>query len=129
MAQGEAQIDIDRPAEAVWQIVRDFGGVGTWMPGIDRCTVEGDDRTLSLLGMEIVERNYGVDDTARTARYGIVGGALPVEHHRATITVTETASGAHVTWAFEVAPDNLGPVMSQTYQSALDALAVHMGAA
>lgn len=128
MAQGEAQIDIDRPAEAVWQIVRDFGGLGTWMPGIDRCTVEGDDRTLSLLGMEIVERNYGVDDTSRTASYGIVGGALPVTHHRATITVSEGRTGAHVRWVFEVTPDDLAPIMSQTYQSALDALVAHMGA-
>lgn len=128
MAQGEAQIDIDRPADAVWQIVRDFGGLGTWMPGIDRCTVEGDDRTLSMLGMEIVERNYGVDDATRTATYGIVGGALPVEHHRATITVSEKGSGAHVRWAVEVTPDNLAPVMVQTYQGALEALVAHMGA-
>lgn len=129
MGQGEAQIDIDRPAEAVWQIVRDFGGIGTWMPGIESCTVDGEDRTLSLMGMEIVERNYGVDDAARTASYGIVGGALAVDHHRATIAVVDTGSGsARVTWSFEVEPDTMVPVMAQTYQGALDALAKHLGA-
>jgi carbon monoxide dehydrogenase subunit G len=123
MGQGEAQIDIDRPADEVWAVVSDFGGIGDWMPGIDRCTVSGQDRTISLLGMEIVERNYGVDATTRTASYGIVGGGLSVDHHRATITVHERDGGCRVRWSFEVEPDTLVPVMAQTYQGALEALA------
>jgi carbon monoxide dehydrogenase subunit G len=128
VAQGEAQIDIDQPADAVWALVRDFGGIGTWMPGIDRCTVSGSDRTLSLMGMEIVERDYGVDDATRSASYGIVGGGLAVDHHRATITVSERPNGCHVRWAFDVQPDTLAPLMAQTYQGALEALAKHLTA-
>lgn len=127
MAQGEARIDIQQPAEAVWQVVRDFGGIAAWMPGIDSCTVAGDDRTLSLMGIEIVEHDYGEDDASRTATYGIVGGGLTVDRHRATITVQERGNDAcHVRWAFEVEPESLVPLMAQTYQSALDALAKHV---
>lgn len=127
MAQGEATIDIDRPVETVWSVVRDFGGVASWAPGIDSCTVSGDDRTLSLMGMEIVERNYGVDDEARTASYGIVGGGLTVDHHRATIAVTPDGDGGtHVSWAVDVEPETLLPIMVQTYQGFLDALRQHV---
>jgi carbon monoxide dehydrogenase subunit G len=126
VGQGEVQIEIDRPAADVWEVVSDFGGIGSWMPGIDRCTVSGQDRTLSLLGMEIVERNYGVDDAARTASYGIVGGGLAVDHHRATISVTDRDGGCRVRWSFEVEPETLVPVMAQTYQGALEALAARL---
>lgn len=128
MAQGAAEIDIDRPVDEVWQVVRDFGGIASWAPGIDSCTVSGDDRTLSLMGMEIVERNYGVDDDARTAAYGIVGGGLPVDIHRATVTVTPGANGGtHVSWVVDVEPDNLLPIMVQTYEGMLAALRQHVG--
>ena len=41
MATGQASIDIDQPADAVWAVVSDFGGIGTWMPGIDACPRRG----------------------------------------------------------------------------------------
>jgi carbon monoxide dehydrogenase subunit G len=33
------EIDIDRPADEVWKLVRDFGGIDDWIPGIDACRV------------------------------------------------------------------------------------------
>lgn len=121
MGQAQASIDIDRDADAVWAVAGDFGGLA-WMPGVESCTVDGDDRTLSMLGMEIVERQLGRDDAARRLSYGIVGGSLPVDRHVATITVTPAGAGAHVTWDVEVLPDTLTDIMVQTYQGALGAL-------
>ncbi len=127
MGKSTAQIDIDKAPDAVWAVVGDFGGLAGWMPGIDSCTIDGDDRTLSMLGMEIVEHLYDRDDAARSITYGIVSGGLTVDHHRATITVTPAGSGSHVTWAVEVEPDTLTAVMEQTYQSSLQALKEHVG--
>lgn len=121
MGQAEASIDIARGADEVWAVVGDFGGLG-WMPGVDSCTVSGDDRTLSMLGMEIVERQLARDDAARSISYGIVSGSLPVDHHVATITVSPSGDGSHVTWAVDVAPDSLTDIMQQTYAGALEAL-------
>lgn len=121
MGRAEASIDIARPPDEVWAVVGDFGGLG-WMPGVESCTVEGDDRTLAMLGMEIVERQYGRDDAARSISYGIVGGGLTVDKHVATITVTPADAGSHVTWAVEVEPDSLTDIMQQTYAGALGAL-------
>jgi len=50
MGSATNEIDIDRPADDVWKVVRDFGGLAAWMPGIDSCRVEGDDRILEMMG-------------------------------------------------------------------------------
>ncbi len=121
MGHAEAAIDIARPADEVWALIGDFGRLD-WMPGIESCQLEGNDRTLSLLGMTIVERMYARDGTTRSITYGIVSGDLQVEHHEATITVTPADGGCRVTWSVDVEPDSLTAVMQQTYQGALGAL-------
>ena len=46
MGKARAEIDIDRPADDVWAVVGDFGGIAGWMPGIESCKVDGDDRVI-----------------------------------------------------------------------------------
>ncbi len=128
MGRAEVEVDIDRPADSVWQVVRDFGGLARWMPGIDSCTVDGDTRTLSVMGTEVVERHLGTDDTERRTRYSIVGGGIPVTRHEATVSVADRGPDAcHVSWAFEVEPEPLVPLLTQSYQAALQALASGAG--
>ncbi|HXW36248.1 MAG TPA: SRPBCC family protein [Acidimicrobiales bacterium] len=122
MGSAKAEIDIEASPEKVWELVGNFGGIADWMPGLDACTVKGDDRTISMLGMEIVERLYDRDEEARSITYGIVGGSLSLDHHRATIKVQPSGTGSFVTWEVDVKPDNLTEVMEQTYQGSLDAL-------
>ena len=55
MANGKAEISIDRSPDDVWKLVRDFGGLADWMPGIESCTVDGDVRTIGMMGIEIKE--------------------------------------------------------------------------
>lgn len=127
MGTATNETTIDRPADDVWKVVADFGALDAWMPGIDACRVEGDERVLSMMGMEIVERLVRRDDAARTLVYSIIGGGLPVDRHEATITVTPAGDAAsHVTWAVEVEPDSLVDVMSGAYRSGLDALKRHV---
>jgi len=127
MGKARAEIDIDRPTEAVWAVVGDFGGIGSWMPGIESCHVDGDDRVLKMMGMEIIERLVSRDDDGRVLVYGIAGG-VPVGNHRATITVTADGAGSHVTWDVEVEPDDMTDLMHQVYQQSLQALKDHLGA-
>ena len=86
MGTARAEIDIDRPADEVWAVVGDFGGIADWMPGIESCVVDGDDRVLKTMGMEIIERLERRDEEQRELVYAIVGG-VPVVNHKATITV------------------------------------------
>jgi carbon monoxide dehydrogenase subunit G len=125
MAEAETETTIARPADEVWATVADFGGLAAWMPGIESCRLEGDDRMLVMGGMEIVERLYRRDDDARVLMYGIVGGPVPVEHHQGTITVEPDGDGCRVTWAVQVEPDSMTDLFVQTYQQGLEALKAH----
>jgi uncharacterized membrane protein len=121
MGQGTARIDIDGNADAVWTLIADFGGIGTWMPGIDSCKVQGENRVIETMGMTITERLVDKDETGRALTYSIVEGA-PVESHKAVITVTPAGSSSHVTWDVEATPDEMADLMTTIYQQALEAL-------
>ena len=87
MGSGQAAIDIDASADRVWAVAGDFGGIGSWMPGIESCRVEGEDRIIEMMGMTITERLVARDDAGRSLTYSIASGA-PVESHEAVITVS-----------------------------------------
>ena len=126
MARARAEIDLANPADEVWALVGDFEGIAGWMPGIESCRVDGDDRILALMGMEVTERLESRDDAARTLVYRIVGG-VPVENHRAVITVSPAGSGSTVTWDVEVEPDDMAGLMQGMYQQALGAVKEKFG--
>lgn len=121
MAKARAEIELTNSADEVWALVGDFEGIAGWMPGIESCRVDGDDRILGLMGMEVTERLESRDDEARTLAYRIVGG-VPVENHRAVITVSPAGSGSTVTWDVEVEPDDMAGLMQGMYQQALGAV-------
>jgi carbon monoxide dehydrogenase subunit G len=126
VGKGHAEITINMPADAVWAVAGDFGGIGDWMPGIESCVVDGDDRVLKMMGMEITERLERRDDDAREIIYGIVGG-VPVGSHKATITVIPEGDGSLVTWDVDVEPDDMTEMMQGIYQQSLQALKDHLG--
>jgi hypothetical protein len=123
MGSATNEIDIDRPADDVWKVVRDFGGLAAWMPGVDSCRVEGNDRILETMGMELTETLVRLDDDGRTLAYGIAKSPMPIEYHEATIAVAAVDDrSSHVTYTVDVAPDSLTDVMSNAYAGALHAL-------
>ena len=124
MGEARAEITIDRAADDVWEKVGNFGDL-LWMPGIESCELEGDDRVLGMFGMRIVERLYARDDEARALTYGIVDGDMKPEVHRATITVMPAGSGSFVTWDVET-DDAMVEVMQGAYTGALAALKEQM---
>jgi mxaD protein len=122
MATGRAEVTIARAPEDVWKLVGQFGGLDTWMPGIESCVVEGDVRKISLTGMEIEEQLRDLDDSARRITYSVIKSPVPLEHHEATITVEPDGDGSRVTWDVEVRPDEMLPIFVSTYEGALQAV-------
>ena len=121
MGQRTAQIDIEGSPDAVWALAGDFGGIAGWMPGMESCRVEGDNRILDTMGMTITETLPSKDDAARAITYAIVDG-VPVESHEATVTVTASGDGSHVTWVVDATPDEMADLMQSVYQQSLEAL-------
>jgi carbon monoxide dehydrogenase subunit G len=116
-----ARIDIAKPADEVWALVGEFGGLDTWMAGVDSCEVEGDIRTIQTMGMTLTEQLKGRDADARSITYSIVGEGAPVAQHEATITVLDAGDGAsEVTWEVGVEPPEATPMFKDIYQGALE---------
>jgi len=108
MAEGKAEVSIDRSPDDVWKLLREFGGLADWMPGIESCAVDGDVRTLQTMGIEIKEQLRDLDDDKRRISYSVVESPMGnLESHLATISVDPDGGGSYVTWAVEVVPDDL----------------------
>lgn len=76
----------------VWAIVKDFGGIHKWHPGVASTKVEkkGNDtfRLLTLKsGGTVYNKLRGADDATMKMRYEIVEGDLPVADYNAFMTV------------------------------------------
>ena len=123
---GKAAVDIDIKADPdkVWGVVSDFGGLDTWLPGVDSCRREGDDRFLEMMNMKLTEHLVKKDDAGKQLVYGITDG-VPVQHHQATITVAPAGDGSKVTWEVDT-DDAMTEMMSQVYQQGLVALKEHV---
>lgn len=121
MSTATAELAINATPDAVWAVVRDFYGIGGWMPGIETCEAEGEDRLIAMLGMTIREHLVNLDEDAKALTYSITDGA-PIESHEATITVHDADSGSRVTWDVTATPDDMANLMQGLYQQALEAL-------
>lgn len=92
------------PAEAVWQVLRDFDGAASWHPAVaasrlDRPQAVGCLRTLELRhGGTIIERLERLDDAERVTAYSIQASPLPVAGLLGTLRVHDAPGGCTVEW-------------------------------
>jgi hypothetical protein len=122
MATMRYHTKIDRPADEVWALVADVGGLADWFPGVETCTLHGDVRTVATMGIEVDERIVVSDPALRRLQYTIVGGPMVPEHHLATIDVLEDGDGSLLVYSCDVSPDSLADLFAPIYSSATDAI-------
>jgi carbon monoxide dehydrogenase subunit G len=120
MANGKAEVSIDRSPDDIWKLLREFGSLAEWMPGVETCTLDGDVRTIGMMGIEIKEKLRSLDDDTRTIAYSVVESPMGnLESHTATISVTPEGTGSHVTWAVDVSPDELLGLFLPVYEGSV----------
>ena len=133
MAKIAVNEDYAATAADVWKKLADFGGLAGWMPGVEKCEVEGEGlgatRRVAMGPMTIVERLEAFDDAGRSLSYSIVEGPLPTQNYLATICVEETGENrCHVDWSASfdlpdgVAEEQIAPALEGAYGGALKAL-------
>jgi len=123
MAQGKSEISIDTNPDEIWKVIRDFGGLAQYMPGVDSCTLDGDVRTLQMMGIEIKEQLRAIDDDTRRLTYSVVESPMNnMVSHEATIAIDPEGSGSHVTWTVDVEPADLLPIFQGAYDNAVAGL-------
>src|SRR5262245_49852596 len=111
MADGTVEISVAASPDAAWKLIGDFGGLGDWMPGIDSCELEGDVRTLQMMGMVIKEQLREHDDNDRRIAYGIIESPMGnLEQHHATIWIEPEGEGSKISWSVDVKPDEMLPL-------------------
>jgi hypothetical protein len=103
----EVSVDVDVPADTVWQEVGDPANVG-WFPPVAACELKGDTRYIAMVdGRNLVERIVSHDDAARAYTYSVVEGtSVKLNSHAATLSVQESGAGSTILWRTEAEPDD-----------------------
>jgi hypothetical protein len=112
MTQVSSKTVIDMSADAVWQVIADFGAAGRYLSGVVACAVDGagvgaQRRLTSADGSMIVERLETLDGAARELSYALLTDT-PFRNCLTTMTVSDPGSSrAELTWRATFDPDGL----------------------
>ena len=120
MASIYKQIDIEAPAQQVWEAVRDWELVHERLvPGfVVDVKLEPKARTVTFAnGIVAREIILAVDDAAHRLAYSAVG-SRPA-HHNASVQVFQTGPDTcQIVWITDVLPDTLTPALNAMVEEA-----------
>ena len=120
MAYAYASRIIDAPVEAVWEMVRDFNALPSWVPAVARSSIEdgldadvvGCVRAIYLGEQLVRERLLTLDDARYRFGYNFETPAFPVENYRAEFELIPVTDGdrCFAQWSarFDEAPADKG---------------------
>ncbi|MGW5499031.1 SRPBCC family protein [Streptomyces olivaceoviridis] len=85
---------INASAEAVWDVVGDFGSLPQWFPFVESSTLTGGAQTIGTVrantvtgGNVIEERLIELSERDKRVVYSVVGGDVPTTDYTAELTV------------------------------------------
>ena len=132
MGQARVVDEIAASADALWELVRDFGGIQRWNPTLSSCELDkpgiGGVRTITMGEVTVRERLEKLDEGAKTLSYSIVEAPLPVRDYLATIEVAEAGpSRSRIVWRSTFEPggmpdEQLTQLFDGVYRQAIDGL-------
>jgi carbon monoxide dehydrogenase subunit G len=116
-------------ADSVWEVLGDFAGLASWLPGVSACAVDrpgvGGVRHVSLMdGSMVKEELVALDNDKRSYSYRIVEapGISADTDYVATLVVVPTGEGCRVDWSarFQAdpayAPDKVAKAQARAEQ-------------
>jgi len=125
MATIQKEFEVQASADAVWTVLRDFGGLLRLAPGfIKDCSLEeeGAVRLVTFCnGMQARERLVTLDDAARRIAYTAFGGKTT--HHNASAQVFPVAADrCRFVWTADLLPDAMAPAIGQMMEKGSEAM-------
>ena len=138
MVEVTREVRVVAQAGTVWALIGGFNALPNWHPAVLSSEISNVDgatsRHLVIVGrIRLTERLLAHDDTARTYRYTIAEGPLPVEGYVSTVTVADHGDGtATVRWSAVFEPagapaDVAVEAIEGIYDSGLNSLADRFG--
>src|SRR4051795_3981066 len=107
MASIYREFEIESPADAVWDVIRDVGAIHKRFAKdfVVNTVLEGAMRTVTFAnGFVVREEIVAIDDQHRRLAYRAVGGRAT--HHNASFQVFEVSSTrSRLKWITDVLPD------------------------
>lgn len=103
MASVSVKFTLNANGPEVWEVVRDFGGIDKWVPGVTQVELVGSGvgakRTVTYEdGTRSVERLESVSDDSRSLSYTALESTLPVQGYIGSLTVRDVPVGCEVEW-------------------------------
>ncbi len=98
------QVTIKAPPAAVWAKLKDFNGLQSWHPAVEKSAATdgskaGSVRTLTIKGGgKAVEELESINDEQMTLKYRYKEGTLPVSNYQSTLSVKPADGGSEVEW-------------------------------
>jgi hypothetical protein len=135
---------IDAPAEAVWEILRDFNGHDRWHPAVATSQIERNNpsdlvgcvRRFRLQdGSERREQLLTLSDLEQSFSYCLLDTPVPLFNYVAHVRLAPVTDGDRTFWEWESRFDTpkgreeelRGMVSETIYQAGFDAIRAHMG--
>ena len=113
MASIHRELEINAPAEDVWDAIRDVGAVHTRLARqfVIDTQLDGDSRLVTFANGEVVrERIVTMDDHARRLVYAVVDWRTT--HHNASFQVVPGDTGCRLVWITDLLPDSLAALVN-----------------
>lgn len=140
MAEVTREVRLKATAGEIWALIGGFNDLPNWHPAVLSSDLSQDDgatiRHLVIVGrIRLAERLLSHDDAARTYRYTIADGPLPVEGYVSNVTVADPGDGTcTVRWSARFEPagapaEVAAEAIEGIYDSGLNSLADRFGRA
>lgn len=132
MGQARVVDEIAASADALWALVRDFGGIQRWNPTLSSCELDkpgvGGIRTIKMGEVTVRERLEKIDEARKTLSYSIVEAPLPVRDYLSTIEIGEAGpTRSTIIWSSTFEPggmtdEQLTQLFEGVYRQGIDGL-------
>lgn len=125
----------DHPADQVWPVVADFGGIHKYMRGMEPAEVSGEgigqDRVLAMPAGAVTERLTWLDHENHAFSYTILSSPLPFDRYVATVKLSPRGNQTDIEWQgnFDVvgmAEDEGKAIAEGIYQGAIKGFKKHL---